>query len=411
MWLPYTQMLNHLPQIPVIGASGSEIFLADGRSLVDGIASWWSVAHGYQHPHIIQAMQKQLNSLSHIMLAGFRCEETYRLAARLCDFSKMNKVFFSDSGSTAIEVAMKIAWQFFINRQKLSKRKFISFQNSYHGDTTGAMSLADLNSGMHKKFSNLLLQNFCQKLPQNQNELDDFSRFLVKNHQKIAGIFIEPMVQCAGGMKFGKIKILQEIALLAKHHQILLIADECATGFYRTGKKFAFNYAKITPDILTLGKALTGGMIGLAATLVNEEIYQGFLGNSLDLALMHGPTFMGNPLACSAANASLDLFDREFYENKAQDIEKEFCLGLDSLKSKAGIVELRVLGAIAVIEIEEKLSGWDKIKKVRKEILEGNVFLRPFGNCIYAMPPLNISKKHLKEVIEAMKLVAKSLIA
>ena len=396
-------MLNHLPQLPVKTALGAEIFLTDGRILVDGIASWWSVAHGYQHPHLVESMQKQLESLSHIMLAGFEVEETYRLAARLCEFSGFDKVFFSDSGSTAIEVAMKIAWQFFINSGDFAKKKFVSFQNSYHGDTTGAMSLADLSDGMHQKFHGLLLENFCQKLPQNDEDLSKFEDFLRKNHQQIAAIFIEPMVQCAGGMKFGDAKILRAIFALAKKFKILLIADEIAVGFYRTGKKFACDHAAVKPDILVLGKALTGGMMTLAATLVNDEIYEAFLGDSLDLALMHGPTFMGNPLACSAANASLDLFLSETYEQKVLEIEREFISGLESVKSLAGVVEVRVLGAIAAIEIDEKLVGWAKIKELRRKIIESGVYLRPFGNCIYAMPPLTISKKQLQKVIEVIK--------
>ena len=409
IWLPYTQMLNHLPQLPVKTALGTEIFLSDGRILVDGIASWWSVAHGYQHPHLLAAMQKQLASLSHIMLAGFETEETYRLAARLCEFSGFDKVFFSDSGSTAIEVAMKIAWQFFINCRNPTKKKFVSFQNSYHGDTTGAMSLADLSDGMHQKFQGFLLENFCQKLPQNDEDLEKFEDFLRKNHQQIAAIFIEPMVQCAGGMKFSSAKILYAIFALAKNYKILTIADECAVGFYRTGKKFACDHATLKPDILVLGKALTGGMITLAATLVGDRIYEAFLGDSLDLALIHGPTFMGNPLACSAANASLDLFLSGAYEQKVLEIEREFISGLESVKSVAGVVEVRVLGAIAAIEMDEKLVGWPKIKELRKKIIESGVYLRPFGNCIYAMPPLNIKIQELKKVIEAMKIAAKWL--
>lgn len=403
-------MLNHLPQLPVVGALGAEIFLADGRILVDGIASWWSVAHGYQHPHLVAAMQKQLGSLSHIMLAGFEAEATYRLAARLCEFSGLDKVFFSDSGSTAIEVAMKIAWQFFINRGDFAKKKFVSFKNSYHGDTTGAMSLADLTEGMHQKFSCLLLQNFCQNLPQNTDDLNQFEEFLAKNCHEITAIFIEPMVQCAGGMKFHESKILRAIFALAKKYKILTIADECAVGFYRTGKKFACDHAAVKPDILVLGKALTGGMMTLAATLVSEEIYEAFLGDSLDLALMHGPTFMGNPLACAAANASLDLFVDGSYENKVLKIEQEFIAGLESLKSTADVVEVRVLGAIAVIEVDEKLVGWPKIKELRQEIIKSGVYLRPFGNCIYAMPPLTISKQELQKVIEAMKMAVEMVV-
>ncbi len=399
IWLPYTQMKNHLTQLEVESTKGAKIFLKDGRVLIDGISSWWSVAHGYNHPHIIKEITKQLQVLPHIMLAGFANDQTYKLAYRLCKFSKMEKVFFSDSGSTAIEVAMKIAWQFHINSNQKEKRKFISFKNSYHGDTTGAMSLADLKSGMHQKFEGNLLENFSLKLPENKSDLEEFENFLIKNKKILAGIFIEPLVQCAGGMKFCEVKILKEIFNLAKKHQILFIADECAVGFYRSGKKFAFNHAKITPDILILGKALTGGFTTLAATLVSKEIYDKFLGDSLDLALMHGPTFMGNALACAAANASLDLFEKIDYEKKVKGIEKFFIENLEKCRNGKSVKDVRILGAIAVIEIEMTNK---EIRKLRQEFIKSGVFIRPFGNCIYLMPSLTITKSELKKLTDTI---------
>lgn len=402
IWLPYTQMQNHLPQLEVKTTKGSEIFLKNGKVLIDGISSWWSVAHGYNHPHIIKAVTKQAKILPHIMLAGFASEETYKLAHRLCKFTNMEKVFFSDSGSVAVEVAMKIAWQYHINLNQKEKTKFISFKNSYHGDTNGAMSLADLSSGMHKKFEKLLIKNFCLDLPKNQNDLNKFEKFVIKNKNILAGIFIEPLVQCAGGMKFHNAEILKAIFDISKKHQILFIVDECAVGFYRTGKKFAFNYANITPDILILGKALTGGVVSLAATLTNEEIFNSFLGNSLDLALMHGPTFMGNPLACSAANASLDLFEKNNYEKKVLKLEKIMTKELEICRQFKDVKDVRIIGAIAVIEIT---GDFQKMIELRKKFIELGVFLRPFAGCIYIMPPLNIKKKLLQEVIKAIKAV------
>ena len=392
LWLPYTQMQNHLPQLAVAGAEGSKIFLKDGRTLIDGISSWWSVAHGYNHPHIIKAIEKQARILPHIMIAGFAVDSTYELAERLCKFSKMDHVFFSDSGSTAIEVAMKIAWQFHLNCKAKDKTKFISFKNSYHGDTTGAMSLADLSSGMHKKFEKLLLKNFCLDLPKNKNDLDAFEDFVRKNKQNLAGIFIEPLVQCAGGMRFHDAFILKEIFAIAKKHDVLFISDECAVGFYRTGKKFACDHAKISPDILILSKALTGGTIGLAATLVKKEIFKKFLGNSLDLALMHGPTFMGNPLACAAANASLDLFEKEDYAKKTAEIENFLRKELAQFKSS------RVLGAIGVIDVE---MDWPKTLELRN-FIDSGIFLRPFAGCVYVMPALNIKKTELKKITDSI---------
>lgn len=405
IWLPYSQMQNHLPQLEIKTAKGSQIFLKDGRVLIDGISSWWSVAHGYNHPHLIKEISKQARILPHIMLAGFANDQTYKLAHRLCKFTEMDRVFFSDSGSVAVEVAMKISWQFHINLGNKEKTKFISFKNSYHGDTTGAMSLADLNSGMHQKFKNILLENFSLDLPQNKNDLDKLEIFIKENKNILAGIFVEPLVQCAGGMVFHDPKILKEIFSIAKKYDILFIADECAVGFYRTGKKFACDFANIKPDILILGKALTGGTVSLAATLVNEKIFKSFLGNSLDLALMHGPTFMGNPLAASAANASLDLFETVDYEKKVLSQEKFLKTELEKCRKFKIVKNVRVLGSIGVVEIE---GNWQKMIDLRKEFVETGIFLRPFANCIYVMPALNIKKSELKKISDAIFKIVKS---
>lgn len=399
LWLPYTQMQNHLPQLEIKTAKGSKIFLKDDRILIDGIASWWSVAHGYNHPHLISAITKQAKILSHIMLAGFATDSTYELAHRLCNFSGMDHVFFSDSGSTAVEVAMKMAWQFHINSGESQKIKFISFKNSYHGDTTGAMSLADLASGMHKKFQKILLKNFSLDLPENKNDLDKFEEFVKKNKKILAGIFIEPMAQCAGGMHFHGAEILRGIFDIAKKHDVIFIADECAVGFFRTGKKFAINHAEIKPDILILGKALTGGMMTLAATLTSKKIFKKFLGNSLESALMHGPTFMGNPLACAAANASLDLFETENYAEKVLSDESFLKKELEKCRKKKNVRDVRLLGAIGVIEID---ADRNKILALRKKFIETGIFLRPFENCIYTMPALNIKRSELQKITNSI---------
>lgn len=399
IWLPYTQMQNHLPQLEVAKAKGSKIFLKDGRILIDGISSWWSAAHGYNHPHLTKEITKQAQLLPHIMLAGLANEQTYKLAHRLCKFSGMDHVFFSDSGSTAVEVAMKISWQFYINSGQKEKTKFISFKNSYHGDTTGAMSLADLDCGMHEKFQKILLKNFSINLPQNKSDLEKFENFVVKNKKNLAGIFIEPLIQCAGGMVFHDAKILREIFNIAKKHKILFIVDECAVGFYRAGKKFAFTHAKIKPDILILGKALTGGVMTLAATLTSKEIFKKFLGDSLEAALMHGPTFMGNPLACSAANASLDLFEKINYEKKVLDDEKFLKKELEKCRSLKGVKDVRVLGLVGVVEIE---ADRKKIIELRKAFIKAGVFLRPFESCVYLMPALNIKRADLKKITDAV---------
>jgi len=333
------------------------------------------------------------------MLAGFANDATYQISHRLAKFCEMDKVFFSDSGSTAIEVAMKMAWQYHINCGELHKKTFVSFKNSYHGDTTGAMSLADLQSGMHQKFSNLLLKNYCLDLPKNLEDFTFFENFLVEKKLEIAGIFIEPIVQCAGGMKFHSPEILEKILELSKKYEILTIVDECATGFYRTGKKFAFKHTKYHPDILTVGKALTGGVVGLSATLTTNKIFEKFLDNSLDKALMHGPTFMGNALACACANASLDLFENENYHEKVAKIEKYLQKNLKKFEKFEKVKEVRAIGAIGVIEID---TNWEEIKLLRQKFIEKGIFIRPFGNVIYIMPPLNISSKDLSLIFKAI---------
>lgn len=257
------------------------------------------------------------------------------------------------------------------------------------------MSLADLSDGMHKKFSQILLNNFSLNLPQNQNDLNEFEKFIIKNKKDIAGIFIEPLVQCAGGMKFHSKEILKEIFNISKKHKIIFIADECATGFYRTGKRFAFNYANIKPDILILGKALTGGTMTLAATLVNKEIYQEFLGDSLNLALMHGPTFMGNPLAASAANASLDLFESNDYAKKIKKDEELLTKNLEKYRQFKNVKDIRTLGLIGAIEHD---GDWNYVLKLRKNFINQGLFLRPFANVIYMMPALNIEQNDLKKL-------------
>ena len=398
-------MKNKPLQIEVESTKGCEIFLKDGRKLIDGISSWWSVAHGYNHPKITSRIQAQLKKLPHIMMAGIANEETYKLAYNLAKITpkNLNKVFFSDSGSTAVEVAMKMAVQYFINQKNYKKIKFISFQDSYHGDTMGSMSLADLDKGMHKKFKHYLPKNYNIKLPRNTQDFDKFEEFIKNNQEEIAGILIEPLVQCAGGMKFHSADILQKIHNISKKYKLLFIADECAVGFYRTGKFFACNYAKISPDIMIVGKALTGGFMTLAATITTDEIFNKFLSDDLDNALMHGPTFMGNPLAASAANASIELFLEENYEEKVHNIEKIIKRELGKFKNHKKITDIRVLGAIGVIEMD---INWQEITFLRNYFVENNIWLRPFENVIYLMPPLIITEK---EILEIIKVIRKSL--
>ena len=406
IWLPYTQMQIAPEQLQVASTDGVKIELNDGRELIDGISSWWSVAHGYNHPDIVKAISDQAKILPHIMMAGLANEQTYKLAYNIAQITPdgLNKVFFSDSGSTAVEVAMKIAVQFYINRDhrqfKTRRTRFISFQNSYHGDTAGAMSLADTKRGMHRKFSTYLMKNYNVPLPTNEKGLKQFDDFLRHNQYTTAGVFIEPLVQCAGGMKFHSPEILKAIYDITKKYNLLFIADECATGFYRTGKYFACNHAGITPDMMIIGKALTGGFLTLAATIVSDEIYNQFLSDDLKFALMHGPTFMGNPLACAAANASIELFAKTNYEKKVAKISQILKRELEKCRALPTVKDIRVLGAIGVVEV----SGFEinDIFKLREDFVKEGIWLRPFGDVIYVMPPLVIKEADLVKITDAI---------
>lgn len=405
IWLPYTQMQNAPEQIEVVSTKGVKIKLKDGKELIDGVSSWWSVAHGYNHPHITMAIAKQLKILPHIMMAGIANDQTYELANNIAKITPegLNKVFFSDSGSTAIEVAMKIAVQFYINKNhnktKSDRTKFIAFSDSYHGDTAGAMSLADTRRGMHRKFSSYLMKNYHLNLPKTQSDLIKFEDFVKKNQLRTAAVIIEPLVQCAGGMKFHSPEILKAIYNITKKYNLLFIADECATGFYRTGKYFACNHANITPDIMVLGKALTGGFMTLAATIVTDEVYNQFLNDDLQFALMHGPTFMGNPLACSAANASIELFAKNNYEQKVGKINQILKRELEKCRSLPIVKDVRILGAIGVVEADLK---WKDVLDLRRDFVKEGIWLRPFGDVVYVMPPLVIKEADLVKITNAI---------
>ncbi len=410
LWLPYTQMQTAKLPLAVKKTKGCQIILEDGTKLIDGISSWWSVCHGYNHPHILKTMQRQLKTMPHVMFAGLANKPAYNLAERLVKFvnrtdetknKKLTRVFYSDSGSTAVEVALKMAVQYFLNQGDAKKCKIMSFQNGYHGDTMGGMSLADPKAGMHAKFKNYLPRQLVTKIPKTKQEFASFEKFLLQNQDIAAALIIEPLIQCAGGMIEHSAAQLEKIVKLTKKYNILVIFDECATGFYRLGTKFAYHQTKITPDILCLGKALTGGTVTLAVTMANDKIYNAFLDESLDKALMHGPTFMGNALACSAANASLDLFEKTDYEAKTQNIAEIFIHELTPFASLEQVTEIRIKGALAVIEL--KNANWDYIFKLREELIKHGVWLRPFGKIIYFMPPLIISNKEIKSLVTALK--------
>jgi len=398
VWLPYTQMRDvPLPQ-PVSGAQGSYIHLADGRRLLDGTASWWSVCHGYQHPHLVEAIRQQAGTLSHVMFGGLAHEPAYRLAQRLSALSGLPRVFFSDAGSTAVEVALKMVLQHWRNLGKPRKTKIIGFENGYHGDTFGAMSVGD-RSGMHQAFDGLMPKHYVLSLPNDEYSIAECEALIADIAPTVAALIMEPLVQGAGGMQTHSPDVLAEIRRICREHEVLFIADEIMTGFYRTGMRLACDEAGITPDILCLGKALTGGHIGLAATLASEEVFQSFQ-NDTASPLMHGPTFMANPIACAAANASLDLFEQADYAGRVERIEARFRDGLAPCAGMPGVKELRVKGAIGALEIDAQPAD---IRFLRECFVKQDVWLRPFDRLAYIMPPLTIASDELEQLITAMR--------
>lgn len=407
LWMPYSQMQTAPIPLPVISAQGCTIKLADGRELLDGIASWWSVCHGYQHPHIIAKTKEQLEQLPHVMLGGLAHEPACRLATRLTRLARMDggRVFFSDSGSTAVEVAMKMALQYQRNKEKPGKNRFVCFSNGYHGDTFGAMSVSDPERSMHKAFKHAVIPQFVVDIPSDEYSLAEFKSLLSGIQKQVAAVIIEPLVQGAGGMIFHSADMLAAIYAAAKENDILFIADEIATGFCRTGQMFACEEAGITPDILCLGKALTGGTVGLGATIASSEVAGAFLSDDIEKALMHGPTFMANALACAAANASLDLFETEPRLAQAEAIEKQLQQGLLKCETLAAVKDVRVKGAIGVIELHPEYT--DPIG-LRKKGVELGIWIRPFKNIVYIWPPLTITPEELQQLMENLHVLLKA---
>src|SRR4030095_12942505 len=326
VWLPYAQMKTARAALPVVRTQGCRIVLADGRELVDGIASWWTACHGYNHPHIRQAVEQQLALMPHVMFGGLAHEQAFRLARRRATLlpGDLNRLFFSDSGSVAVEVAIKMATQYWMNRGQRGKSRLIAFKDAYHGDTTGTMALSDPEAGMHATFSGLLPNHQIADLPEDDAAAAALEKLLATSNSTIAGMIVEPMVQGAGGMKFHDAAVLQRLRALADRYDALLIFDEIFTGFGRTGSFFACEQANVVPDIITLSKALTGGTLPLAATVASAKVFDAFWADEQGKALMHGPTYMANALACAAANASLDLFEQEPRLRQVADIGLAF---------------------------------------------------------------------------------------
>ena len=400
LWLPYRQAQTAPAPHIAARTAGARIFLDDGRSLIDGISSWWTACHGYNHPAIAAAVSMQLTRMPHVMLGGLEHEQATRLASRLAAAlpGTLEHVFFSESGSVAVEVGMKIAVQHWLNRGVRGRTRFLSFRHGYHGDTFAAMSVCDPEDGMHRLFGELVSGQLIVDVPRNSAELADFDRLVERHRDELAGVILEPLVQAAGGMKFHPPDTLAAVAQTASRHGVLLLLDEIATGFGRTGSLFACEQAGIAPDVIMLSKALTGGTLPLAATVASEEVYSAFLSDSQDHALMHGPTFAGNALACAAANASLTLFETEPRLEQVAAIETQLAEGLNACLGLAHVADVRVKGAIGVVQLDRV----PDLDALREAFLGENVWVRPFGDVVYLMPPFVISDDELETLIQAV---------
>lgn len=407
LWLPYAQMMTANPPLPVVRSHGSRLVLADGRELIDGVASWWTSCHGYNHPHISQAIEGQLGKLPHVMLGGLVHEPAMTLARRLAALlpGALDHVFFSDSGSVAVEVALKMALQFWINRGVSGRKQFVAFRGGYHGDTTGAMAVSDSEDGMHALFAGLLPQHHFVNLPDNDERIAALNALLARRANDIAGVIVEPLVQGAGGMIFYDAAVLQHLRGLADKYDVLLIFDEIFTGFGRTGTMFACEQAGVVPDIITLSKALTGGTLGLAATVATRKVFDAFWSDDPAKALMHGPSYMGNALACAAANASLDLFEREPRLQQVASIAAALELGLAPCRQMPGVKDVRVMGAIGVVEMHRISS----LNALRARFVDEGVFIRPFGHTIYLTPAFTITPDELTQLTGAIVNVIRNL--
>jgi adenosylmethionine---8-amino-7-oxononanoate aminotransferase len=400
VWLPYAQMKTARAPLPVARTHGSRIVLADGRELIDGIASWWTACHGYNHPHIRQAVERQLALMPHVMFGGLVHEQALTLARRLVALvpGDLGRVFFSESGSVAVEIAMKMAVQFWVNQGVPKRKKFVTFSGGYHGDTAGAMAISDPGVGMHARFRGLLPEHHVVELPQDDETAASFARCLERHADELAGMIIEPLVQGAGGMRFHAEPVLRRLREAANRYQLILIFDEIFTGFGRTGGLFACEAAGAFPDIITLSKALTGGTLPLAVTIARDKVFDAFWSDEPSDALPHGPTFMANALACAAANASLDLFEREPRLRQVANIALALEQGLAPCRGLPGVKDVRVKGAIGVVELERI----DHLESLRARFVAEGVFVRPFGSIIYLTPAFTIGGEELAKLTDTV---------
>ena len=413
IWHPYASATDAPEVFPVVAANGVRLELADGRQLIDGMASWWCAIHGYNNPALNRAVQAQLGAMSHIMFGGLTHPPAVKLAQLLTRLTPpgLDRVFFSDSGSVAVEVAVKMAIQYWYSMEQPGRQKFIALHNGYHGDTFGAMSLCDPVTGMHHLFGDVLPKNFFAPAPTcgfdepcPDQEMAQITELLAQHGDQIAAVIVEPVVQGAGGMRFYSPEYLVKLRALCDAFDVLLIFDEIATGFGRTGKMFALEHAGVEPDILCLGKALTGGYMTLAATLCNERISTGISEGEAG-AFMHGPTFMANPLACATAIASIELLLSQPWQRTVERLHAELAAGLAPARELPNVAEVRTLGAIGVIELREPVD----LKAVQPMFVERGVWVRPFGKLVYAMPPFVMGTDDVATLTAAMVDVVASM--
>ncbi|EPW6860338.1 adenosylmethionine--8-amino-7-oxononanoate transaminase [Vibrio vulnificus] len=406
IWHPYTSTLTPLTCYPVNSASGVYIKLEDGTTLIDGMSSWWSTIHGYNHPHLNQAAHRQIDQVSHVMFGGITHQPAISLCKKLLSLvpNNLEHVFLADSGSVAVEVSLKMALQYWHAKGE-HRPKFLTLQHGYHGDTFAAMSVTDPDNSMHSLYKGFLPEHIFAKSPTGgfwdewkKEDLTDFAQKIEQHHQELAAVILEPIVQGAGGMRIYHPEFLKGVRALCDKYDLLLIADEIATGFGRTGKLFACEHADIQPDILCVGKALTGGYMTLSATLTSKHVADTVCGGEAG-CFMHGPTFMGNPLACAVATASLELIEQGQWQQQTKQIESLFSELLPKLEEHDLVKNTRWLGAIGVVETHRPVN----METIQALFVEQGVWIRPFGRLIYMMPPFISEPTHIEQLVNAIE--------
>jgi adenosylmethionine-8-amino-7-oxononanoate aminotransferase len=407
VWHPYASAVDKNPLYVVEKAKGVHIYLKSGEKLIDGMSSWWCVINGYNHPELNKAIKRQLEKFSHVMFGGFTHKPAVDLAKKINEItpSNLQKVFFSDSGSVSVEVAMKFAIQYWYSQDKFQKKKFVTVRNGYHGDTIGTMSVSDPKNGMHSIFNKSLLKQIYVAKPEDvrsynkktSKSLQQMEKTLKELNSNIAAVIIEPILQGAGGMRIYHSDYLVQLRKLCNKYNVLLILDEIATGFGRTGELFGFNHANIVPDILCLGKSLTGGYMSLAATVVSKNIAKSISKKEPGI-FMHGPTYMANPLACSVALANIKLLFSYDWKKNVKSIEKILNDDLEKISKNNAVKDYRVIGAVGILEMKKKVD----VGSIQKRFVQHGIWLRPFSNLIYVMPPYIISKKDLRFLMKQL---------